>query len=268
MDNSVIPVDQLLNLRGSTAVVTGASGGIGSAIAIRLAEAGARVAVHCHNNTDGAKIVADKINQKGGTASVIAADLCSEHDCEDLLAQTKALLGVPTALVNNAGAQPVSSLLHMSATEIEQVLSTNVNAPIVLTRLFAALHTNNHTDAPDRNISVTNIASIEGLQPAIGHSHYASSKSALIMFTRAAAVELGEYGIRVNAVSPGLINREGLTDNWPEGVNRYNAAAPLGTIGENTDIANAVLFLSSPAARWVSGSNLVVDGGVACAPVW
>ena len=88
------------------------------------------------------------------------------------------------------------------------------------------------------------------------------------MFTRAAALEIGKQGIRVNAVSPGLINREGLEETWPEGLARYRAAAPLGDIGHSTDIADAVLYLSSTAARWVTGSNLVVDGGVSCAQTW
>lgn len=268
MDENATPVDQLLDLSGQTAVVTGASGGIGSAIARRLAEAGASVAVHFNSNGNSASVVADGINRNGGSAVAIKADLRNEKECDDLLAKTKAALGKPSILVNNAGAQPVSNLLSMSAAEVEEVLATNISAPILLTRLFAALHTHGRSDTSERNISITNIASIEGLQSAVGHSHYASSKSALIMFTRAAAVELGEFGIRVNAVSPGLINREGLAENWPEGVNRYQAAAPLGTIGDNADIANAVLYLSSTAAKWISGSNLVVDGGVACAPVW
>ena len=88
------------------------------------------------------------------------------------------------------------------------------------------------------------------------------------MFTRAAALEYGPDGIRVNAVSPGLIDREGLEDDWPEGVERWRARAPLARLGTANDVADAVLFLSSPAARWISGANLVVDGGMSARSRW
>jgi NAD(P)-dependent dehydrogenase (short-subunit alcohol dehydrogenase family) len=113
-----------------------------------------------------------------------------------------------------------------------------------------------------------NIASIEGLDPAAGHAHYASSKAGLIMFTRAAALEYGPRGIRVNSVSPGLIDREGLERDWPEGVARWKRRVPLGRLGTPNDVADAVLFLLSPAARWISGANLVVDGGMSAQSKW
>ncbi len=116
--------------------------------------------------------------------------------------------------------------------------------------------------------AIVNVSSIEGLQPAFAHSHYAASKAAVIMHTRAAALELGPRGIRVNSVSPGLIEAEGLDRAWPEGVARWHAAAPLRRLGTPTDVADAVLFLASPAARWISGSNLVVDGGVLAHSTW
>ncbi len=266
MKNSVTPVNQLLDLQGKTAIVTGASGGIGRAIAQRMAEAGANVTVHFYSNSESADHTVESIRQNGGKASAIRADLRNKAECRALLKQTTSDLGLPCILVNNAGIQPVSNLLSVSPTETKDVLSTNIAAPALLTQLFAALQIEqggaNHT------ASITNIASIEGSQPAIGHAHYASSKAALIMFTRAAAIELGEHGIRVNAVSPGLINRDGLADNWPDGVQRYTTAAPLGRLGEGTDIADSVLFLSSSAARWITGSNLIVDGGVNCAATW
>jgi NAD(P)-dependent dehydrogenase (short-subunit alcohol dehydrogenase family) len=115
---------------------------------------------------------------------------------------------------------------------------------------------------------VVNIASIEALQPATGHSHYATSKAALLMLTRAAALELGPLGIRVNAISPGLIGREGIETGWPEGVASWRAAAPLGRLGTPDDIADAALFLASDAARWITGANLVVDGGVSSNSTW
>jgi NAD(P)-dependent dehydrogenase (short-subunit alcohol dehydrogenase family) len=117
--------------------------------------------------------------------------------------------------------------------------------------------------------AIVNIASIEGLQPAFDHSHYAASKAAVIMHTRAAALELGSRGIRVNCVSPGLIDVAGRLEHaWPSGVERWHAAAPLHRLGRPDDVADAVLFLASDAARWITGANLVVDGGVLARNTW
>lgn len=116
--------------------------------------------------------------------------------------------------------------------------------------------------------SIVHVASIEGTQPAPLHGHYAAAKAALIMHARAAALEWGSERIRVNVVSPGLIDRPGLGDDWPEGVQRWLAAAPLGRLGTPEDVGDACVFLCSDLSRWVSGANLVVDGGVLTHPTW
>lgn len=261
------PLDNPLDLSGRIAIVTGASGGIGTAIARHLALAGAQVAVHFYHNHKQALATAESIDRAGSKAAAIGADLRTEAGCRALLEQTGKSLGQPTILVNTAGIQPVSDLLQLCDAQTADVFQTNLNAPVLLSRLFAQQHIDSG-QVGKADCCITNIASIEGLQPAAGHSHYASSKAALIMFTRAAAHELGAQGIRVNAVSPGLIDRPELTRDWPDGVQRYQSAAALGRIGDSADIANAVLFLSSAAASWITGSNLVVDGGVSCAPTW
>jgi len=122
--------------------------------------------------------------------------------------------------------------------------------------------------ARGRGGAIVHVASIEGLQPAHGHSHYAASKAAVIMHARAAALELGRHGIRVNAVAPGLIDRDGLAEAWPDGVSRWLAACPLGRLGTAQDVADAVLFLLSDAARFVSGATLTVDGGMLANNTW
>jgi 3-oxoacyl-[acyl-carrier protein] reductase len=116
--------------------------------------------------------------------------------------------------------------------------------------------------------AIVNIASIEALAPAPMHSHYDAAKAAVVMHTRAAALELGPKGVRVNAVSPGLIWYEALPSLWAEGVERYERAAPLGRLGTGADVADAVLYLASPMARFVTGANLVVDGGVLATPAF
>jgi NAD(P)-dependent dehydrogenase (short-subunit alcohol dehydrogenase family) len=120
----------------------------------------------------------------------------------------------------------------------------------------------------DSGGAIVNIASIEGSDPAMGHSHYATSKAGLLMLTRSLTLEYGGKGIRTNAVSPGLIARDGIEENWPDGVARWQEYAPLKRMGDTTDVADAVLFLLSPAARWISGVNLVVDGGMSTVSRW
>jgi 3-oxoacyl-[acyl-carrier protein] reductase len=116
--------------------------------------------------------------------------------------------------------------------------------------------------------SVTHIASVEARNPAPEHAHYSVSKAAIVTHARAAALEYGPHGIRVNTVSPGLIDREGLAEAWPEGVERWLRKAPLGRLGRPEDVADACVFLASPLASWITGHDLAVDGGVSARPTW
>ena len=118
------------------------------------------------------------------------------------------------------------------------------------------------------NASIVNIASIEGHQPARGHSHYSTSKAGLLMLTKSAALEYADLGIRVNSVSPGLIDDGNLKDRWPEGIDRWLDSAPLSRVGTPEDIAGAVVFLSSSLAHWITGSDLLVDGGISTNATW
>ena len=169
--------------------------------------------------------------------------------------------GQPSMVVNNAAAQPVQSLADMSDESWRSVLNTNLDGPFLVTQRAARAW-------GERGGAIVNIASIEGSDPAAGHAHYATSKAGLILFTRAAALEFGPRNIRVNCVSPGLIQSDGLDEAWPDGVERWRARAPLGRLGTAKDVADAVLFLLSPAARWISGTNLVVDGGMSAQSRW
>jgi NAD(P)-dependent dehydrogenase (short-subunit alcohol dehydrogenase family) len=251
------PVRDLLDLRGRVALVTGAGAGIGTGIAARLAEAGAHVAVHYHRSADGAHDVVARITSNGGAAAAYRADLTQPHEVQDLCARVSADHGVPDILVNNAGAYPLGALLDVPADEWQAVVAANLTSVHLATQAVGR-----GLREARRPGAIVNIASIEASNVAPAHSHYAAAKAGVVMYTRSAARELGPLGIRVNAVSPGLIWRPGLDEGWPQGVSAYTAATPLGRLGRFEDVADACLFLVSDGARWITGAELVVDGGV------
>ena len=257
------PVASLLNLSGRTAIVTGASGRIGAGIARRFGEAGANVVCHYNSNRESAETAAEAIRSAGGKAFASQADISSGKGAADLVARAVAEFGGADILVNNAGQQPVQMLADMAEGDWTAMMAANVAGPFLLVRAFVE-----QARKAGRSGSVINIASIEGHNPAPGHGHYATSKAALLMFTKAAALEFGAFGIRVNSISPGLIHRDGIEEGWPEGVGRWKAAAALQRLGHPDDIADAALFLASDAARWITGADLVVDGGVSARPTW
>ena len=256
-------VSDLLSLRGRVALVTGASGGIGRVIAQRLSDAGARVAVHCHSNRASADAVVEAISAGGGRSIAVQADVAVEAECIAMFAQIAASLGPVDVIVNNAADQGVQSLADMSLAQFQAMMATNLDGIFLTTRIAASAMI--ARGAPG---AIVNIVSIEGHSPASGHGHYATSKAGQLMFTRAAALEYGRNGIRVNSVSPGLIDRPGLAQDWPPGVARWTSVVPLERLGQPEDVADAVLFLASPASRWITGADILVDGGISTRPTW
>ncbi len=249
-----------------TILVTGAGGGIGAEIARQLARAGATVIVHYHRSAEKAERVVADILDEGHLALAMQADLSMEGETRGLFDNITARGYHLNGLVNNAANMDVCDLKDMSVEQWQQMNRTNIDSAFLTTQLFAK---QSAIDSEQRAMhAIVNIASIEGLDPAQGHSHYATSKAAMLMFTKATALELGAAGIRANAVSPGLVERDGIRDQWPEGVERWETKAPSASMGKPLDIAYAVQYLLSPAAAWITGENLVVDGGMSATSRW
>jgi NAD(P)-dependent dehydrogenase (short-subunit alcohol dehydrogenase family) len=246
-----------LRLEERVALVTGANSPIGAAIAQRLAGAGAKVVLGAHRETNRVKPLAADLG-----APMLVADLADPSSAKRLVDETIEVAGQLDVLVNNAALQTVEPLASTTAEAWDEVLDTNLRATHLMMR--AALGPLSGNDGG----AVVNVASVEAHQPAAGHGHYAVSKAGLVMLTRAAALEYGPAGVRVNSVSPGLIDDGTLAERWPSGVERWLAAAPLRRIGTPGDVADAVIFLASPMARWVTGADLVVDGGILAVPTW
>jgi NAD(P)-dependent dehydrogenase (short-subunit alcohol dehydrogenase family) len=249
------------DLSDTVTLVTGASGTIGRGIALRFAAAGGAVVVHGHRDRAGAESVAAQIRADGGAAHVLAADLTDEAACHRLVRDAASWTGRLDNLVNNAGVQPVEELADMPAASWRVMFEANLTSAFSCTQAAARV-------MREAGGSVTHIASIEAARPAPGHAHYAAAKAALVMHARAAALEYGPLGVRVNTVSPGLVDRAGLAGSWPEGVERWHRAAPLGRLGDPADVGNACVFLASPMAAWITGQDLTVDGGVSARPSW
>lgn len=242
-----------INLSGQAILVTGASGCIGAGIVRVLQGAGARIVAQYGRGLGDL----DGLDDPDGQVMPIQGDLSTADGAERLFRDAHDLAGGLSGLVNNAGIQPVVGFTDTTADDFDGMMGVNVRAPFVLIQNLARAGGG----------AAVNIGSIEGLQPAQMHAHYAVSKAAITMLSRAAALECGKT-VRVNTVAPGLIDREGLADMWPEGVARWKAAAPLERLGQPEDVGNAVAFLLSDRAAWISGATLTVDGGVNAANTW
>lgn len=240
--------DRFVDFSNQTVLVTGGGRGIGAGIVEAFTEAGARVVFSFRSSEEAAKTLAD---QTGATA--VRADLALPGGADALLDAT----GEVDVLVNNAGIYPLEPLLEMTDEDWHETIEVDLTSVFRLSRRVAQ-----HLNDAGRGGSIINISSIEARAPGPLHAHYGAAKAGVETFTKAAAQELGPRGIRVNAVAPGLIDYPELADLWPEGVERWLAKCPLGRVGHRSDVADACVFLASPAARFITGTVLTVDGGM------
>ncbi len=263
-------LESALSFAGKVALISGGGRGIGAGISKRFAEAGASVVVSYVQAEEAAQEVVDQIQKLGGQAFAIQADVSLADDVEKLVSQTVDRCGRLDVLVNNAGIYPLSPLLEMADDEWEQVLAANLTGTHNCTQRAARamIELSAQRETSESSGSIINISSIEAASTAFAHSHYTAAKAGVEQYTRNAALELGGEGIRVNAVAPGLIDRPGLAQAWPDGVQRWQNRVPLARLGTPEDIADACLFLASPLARWITGITLAVDGGILVAPAF
>lgn len=252
---------ELFDLFGKAAVVTAAGQGLGRAIALRLANAGAAVVV-THRRQEGADAVAREIVAQGGRAIGLALDVTRTDIFDDLLDTSANLAGVPTILVNCAGGMhPFTPFLDVDEAVFDATLALNLKGSYFLSQRFAR-----NLIAANRGGRIINIASTAAFKPDYQLAAYNAAKAALIQFTRSIAIELARYEILVNAVAPGPVrttNTEGIYDN-PKVAAQLKTRIPLGGPAQSDDIAAAVLFLAADSARHMTGSTITVDGGFSC----
>jgi 3-oxoacyl-[acyl-carrier protein] reductase len=239
------------------ALVTGASRGIGRAIAIELASHGYAVAVNYATNADKADEVVAVIAEAGGTAIAVGADVSNASSVSEMFATVDELLGPVTILVNNAGITDDGLLLRMDEAQWNNVVSTNLTSVYLCTK--AALRSMIRA----RRGRIINISSVSGVAGNAGQSNYAASKAGVIGFTKSIAKEVGSRGITVNAVAPGFIQTD-MTDVLDEAVTgRAAEQISLGRLGRPEEVASVVGYLASDGASYITGQAIVVDGGLA-----
>jgi len=245
-------------LTGKTAIITGASKGIGAAIAIGLAEAGANVILNYASDQEGAHRAATRIREAGGKAITVRGNVADAGDVERLFRETEKAFGAPSVLVNNAGVYRFGALADVTPEEYHRQFDINVLGTLLATR-EALKH------FPQSGGSVINISSIAASSAMPESSIYSATKAAVEQITRALAKELGPRNIRVNSVAPGVTLTEGLRSGGQDGGDMEKmviAGTPLGRVGAPEDIVPAVVFFASDAARWITGERLAVSGGL------
>ena len=251
------------SLEGKVAVITGASRGIGRAIALRLARAGAKVVVSSRK-LEHVQAVADEVEAAGGEALAIQAHVGQADEVQALIAQTMERWGRIDVAVNNVGTNPhFGPLLTADEGQLDKILDTNLKGAFRMCKAVAP-----HMEAQG-NGKIINVASIAGLRPSPGMGAYSVSKAAIIMLTQVLAMELGHANIQINAIAPGVIKTRFSQMLWqtPQIAGPILAHMPLARFGEPEDVAGLALYLASPASDYVTGAVFVVDGGMNVASV-
>lgn len=243
-------------LDGKIALVTGGSRGIGRAVAIELAKEGATVAINYAGNKAAAEEVQSIITEMGGKAIIIQADVSDEKSATQMVEEVIAQLGGVDILVNNAGITRDGLFIRMKEEDWNAVINTNLTGIFNCTKVAAKYM------MKKRSGRIINMSSVSGIMGNAGQTNYAAAKAGVIGFTKSLAREMASRGITVNAVAPGFIATD-MTAAMPEKAQEHVLTSiPLGKMGKPEDIANAVLFLASDKASYITGQVIHVDGGM------
>jgi 3-oxoacyl-[acyl-carrier protein] reductase len=247
------------DLTGKVALVTGASSGIGRAAAVVLAANGARAAINFHRNEAGAESARAEIVSGGGSAIVVQADVTRASDVESLVERTVTEFGPIDILVNNAGSLVERlKILELTEQRWDEVIDLNLKSAFLCSKAVAASMMERKTGA------IINVSSIAGRNGgALGSIHYSAAKGGLITFTKGLAKELAPFGVRVNAVSPGVIDTPYHEEfSSPEMMKTYTGMIPLGRVGAPAEVGKVICFLASDAASYLAGETIEINGGM------
>ena len=243
-------------LQGKVAIITGASRGIGKAIATQFVQQGAKVAFTYHSSEEKARALESELTAGGGEARGFKSDASKMAEAEQLVADVVAVFGTVDIVVNNAGITDDTLLMRMTEEQWDRVIDVNLKSCFALTKAVL------RTFLKARNGSIINVSSVVGVQGNAGQANYAASKAGILGFTKSVALELGSRNIRCNAIAPGFIETE-MTAKLDEAtVQGWRDAIPVKRGGTPDDVANLCVFLGSDMSSYITGQTLNVDGGM------
>jgi len=248
-----------LKLQNKTAIITGASKGVGRSIALSLASEGVNVAIGYSSDEEAAAEVAELISRLGRTAVTVAADVSTPEGCQKLFSEAKKALGEIDILVNNAGVWPTHWIQDITFEEWHRVMDVNLTAVFLMSQLFIRSKLNG-APSGSKILNITSQAAFTG--STTGHSHYSASKAGVVAFTVSTAREVARYGINVNALALGIVETEMLRKALEADRKYYENRIPLGRVAMPEDIAKIAVFLVSDAASYITGATIDASGGM------